>query len=71
MGREFIWAWEAIQEEGIQCANYLGIDPPDILVVGPEWFGLGAESGSRQVITRESEDILSKVMQKALESLED
>ena len=70
MGREFVQAWEVVREEGIQCANYLGIDPPEILAVGPERFGLGAESGSRQAITREREAILAKVLQKALDSLE-
>ena len=60
-----------IQEEGTQCPNYLGIDLPEILVVGPERFGLGADSGSRQVITREREGMLAKVLQKSLDSLED
>ena len=39
--------------------------------MGPERFGLGAESGSRQIIVRERETLLTKVLKKTLEDLED
>ena len=71
LGREFTRAWGLVQEEAQEISQYLREDLPDILDVAPEQFGLGAESGSRQIIVREREALLAKVLNKALEDLED
>ena len=47
------------------------VTPLLILDIGPEECGLGTESGSRKVIVKEREILLSKVLKKTLEDLED
>ena len=71
LGWEFAWAWGIVREEAQGIAKYLKEDLPEILDTGPKRFGLGADPGSRQIIVRERETLLTKVLKKTLEDLED
>ena len=71
LGWEFAWAWGIVREEAQGIAKYLKEDLPEILDTGPKRFGLEAESGFRQIIVRERETLLTKVLKKTLEDLED
>ena len=66
LGWEFVRAWGIVREEAQGIAEYLKEDLPEILDTGPEQFGLGVESGSRQIILRERETLLTKVLKKTL-----
>ena len=62
LGWEFARAWGIVREEAQGIAKYLKEDIPEILDMGPEWFGLGAKCGFRQIIVKERETLLVKVL---------
>ena len=65
LGTEFTRAWVIVGREATQISEFFGEELSKILDVGAEDFRLGVESGSRQVIFKEREALLSKVLKKS------
>ena len=71
LGVEFATAWNRVKRQAEQLSVFLQEEVPDILAPGPEGFGLGADWGARQLVVKEREKMLVKVMEKALKQYPD
>ena len=66
-GREFRWCWEKLQQEGRECAAFLGERLDSHLAVPVERLGEGRVDGStRQLVTSQLEGLRARVLSRAL-----